>query len=443
MANYNTKHTNIINLSIANNGTDFIGIKITPEKKELVFPMGYHLLKKELDTNQIEKNERKQIFNLIRIITSFSNHNKGEITSKLNGKQLNDFPVKAILFLIEDYLERNSYYTEKEILYIKNTSGKINWQRTIKKSKPVVSENGIAFLNFIIRKNRIQENQLITELHKYCVYKSFEIFGFLYTSFLPERGLLDEKEVSKNLKYFKQFLKDKIDSTNIESNIELFKNMFDFLNNLVCEDEIKEAVYGTNCFQTVWEKMIDNYWGTIKQYQKEKYFYPASKWNFLDGTTKINHPLRPDTILLESGQCFIIDAKYYSYTMLRELILEDEDEQQSILIHGSIPGTDSIQKQITYAQYLDKDIKTYNYEKREKYRFHHKDIYNVFLIPSENTSNKIEYIGNGISYWHDGSKNYHKIHIISVDTKFLIENYKLSNDKEKKELIDIIKKYGN
>lgn len=439
--NHSSRNKSII-LKVAQNGKDFVGLKITKDTREIIFPMGYSLEQESSESKIITKNERKQILNLIKSIYLCTSNKKGERTSIIDGKEQNDFPLKAMFYIIEDFLDRNTYYTEKETLYTRAAGGKINWNRTIKNIKPVISESGIAFLNFIIRKNRIQENQLITELHKYCVYKSFEFFGFIYTSLLPEKGIIEENDILKNRKYYLQFLQEKIDTTFLESNNELFTNMYEIISNLDSENDTNDACYGTYCYQVVWEKMIDKFYGNINQYIKEKFFYPSSKWILKDGTKKINAPLRPDTIFLNNKNCFIIDSKYYSYTMLHEFTIE-EDEQNTILVHGSIPGTDSIQKQITYAQYLDIDIKTNNYEKRKDYLFSHKNIFNLFILPSENKNKNLVYIGKGFSDWNDGTKNYHTIHLLTLDTKFLMENYKTKSKNEQENLIKTILENNN
>ena len=262
-----------ISLKTAQGGNDFVGIKITQSERTVVFPLGYFPEKSSLSASKIQKEERNEILNLINSIYLCTSNKKGERVSVLNGDVKCDFPIKSMLYIIEDFLDRGTYYTEKETLYTKSNGGKISWNRTIKRIKPAVSESGIAFLDFIIRKSRIQENQLITEIHKYCVYKCFEIFGFLYSSSLPEKGLLDETDISKNKKYYAQVLQEKIDSTYLESNVELFSNLLDFINFFDCESETKEASYGTNCFQVVWEKMVDSVFGTVGQTEKEKYFY--------------------------------------------------------------------------------------------------------------------------------------------------------------------------
>lgn len=440
-----------ISLKTAQGGSDFVGIKITQSERSVTFPMGYFPEKSGLSVSKIQKEERNEILNLINSIYLCTSNKKGERVSVLNGDVKCDFPIKSMLRIIEDFLDRGTYYTEKETLYTKSNGGKISWNRTIKRIKPAVSESGIAFLDFIIRKSRIQENQLITELHKYCVYKCFEIFGFLYSLSLPEKGLLDETDISKNKKYYAQVLQEKIDSTYLESNVELFSNLLDFINFFDCESETKEASYGTNCFQVVWEKMVDSVFGTVGQTEKEKYFYTGSRWNFTDGKPKQNAPLRPDTIMIAENpleqnrrKCFIIDSKYYSYTMLRKLDSEEnESEQESVLIHGSIPGTDSIQKQITYAQYIDADIKTFDSERREKCQFRHSDIFNVFILPANNMEKKLQYIGYAASDWHDGSKNYHTIHAVTLDTKFLLENRNKRNCELQNKLARMIEKQSD
>lgn len=437
-----------ISLKTAQSGSDFVGIKITQSERTVIFPMGYVPEKTSLSASKIQKEERNEILNLINSIYLCTSNKKGERVSVLNGDVKYDFPIKSMLYIIEDFLDRGTYYTEKETLYTKSNGGKISWNRTIKRIKPAVSESGIAFLDFIIRKSRIQENQLITELHKYCVYKCFEIFGFLYSLSLPEKGLLDEADISKNKKYYAQVLQEKIDSTYLESNIELFSNLLDFINFFDCESETKEASYGTNCFQVVWEKLVDSVFGTVGQTEKEKHFYPASRWNFIDGKSKNNAPLRPDTIMIAENpleqnvrKCFIIDSKYYSYKMLRKPDSEEnESEQESVLVHGSIPGTDSIQKQVTYAQYIDSEIKTFGSEKREKFRFRHSDIFNVFILPANNIEEKLRYIGSAASDWHDGSKNYHTVHAVTLDTKFLLKNGNKKSDEIQKELAELIEK---
>lgn len=430
---------NFIFLKSAKKGDDFVGIKITENEREITFPMGYVPASEKLSASKILPNERRKIINLINAICNCKNFKKGGRISSLNGKITCDFPIKSAIYIIEDFLDRGSYYTEKETLYINSTSGKISWTRTIKNIKPIISESGIAFLNFISRKNRIQENQLITEIHKYCVHKTFELLGFLFTSSLPEKGLLQESDISKNKKYYADFLQEKIDSTHLEANIELFSNMKDFINGFDSESEIKNAAYGTQCFQVVWESLIEKMFSTINKKQKETYFYPQTRWILQNGRKITNAPLRPDTIMIQDEKCFVIDAKYYSFAALVNHNSENADDENTDKVqNGSIPGSDSIQKQITYAEFIDSSIDNNKDSKDlQKFRFEPRNIHNVFILPESNAEKLFCYKGYATSNWKDNSKNYHKIHAITLDPRFLLENAGKKSTEMKRRLVEI------
>lgn len=410
---FNSRTYKII-LRTAQSGNEFVGIRITQSEKEIVFPMCYRLSQKEITLQKTEENLRLEILNLISAISGCNKLKAGQVICSFNGKGTEkSFPVSQIIFIIEDFLQRNSYYTEKEILYTKAKNGKINWVRTIKNIKPSAVENGTAYFDFIVRKNSAEENHLITELHKYCVYKCFEILGFLYTSFLPEKGQFTETDISRDKKAFLYLIKEKIENTHLEPDLNLFMAMYDFLENYECEDKLENASYGTESFQTVWESFIDKIFSTIKQ--KEK-FYPHTNWHFADRTSKTNMPLRPDTIMIQNGKCFIIDAKYYSFSADEN---PNEDEQKS----GSIPGSDSIQKQITYAEYIDSEIENKGKSLLpDKFKFPPEDIYNIFVLPGNNAEKKVSYLGYAKSDWKDNRKNYHTVYAVTLDTNFLLKD---------------------
>ena len=117
-------------------------------------------------------------------------------------------------------------------------------------------------------------------------------------------------------------------------------------------------------FGKVW---VDRVYGTIEE--SENTFSLARTGHSLAIQSKRNNAvLRPDTIMLAGEgpdkKCYILDSKYYSYDVLRKKNAENESEddedngQETVSAHGSIPGTDSIQKQITYAEYIDKVLNT-------------------------------------------------------------------------------------
>jgi hypothetical protein len=356
---------------------------------------------------------------------------QGERVCRVNKNDLrHDFPIGSILFLIEDFLNRGSYYTEKEKNMGEGLPGKISWNSTIKRIKPIVSERGIAFLDLIVHKSRIKQDRLITELHKYCVYKSFELLGFLYTAAMPDQGLINEADVKKNRAYYVSFLDSKISETHLEQNAELFVHMKNVIQNFDSEDTISSATYGTTSFHTVWESMVNEVYGTVSRSEMEKYYYPKSKWVWSNGEkSKRNAPLHPDTIMIDDSTgvkyCFILDSKYYSYAAMKNdgADVSEDNSQVSVADHGSIPGTDSIQKQITYAEFIDKSKTPPKSENSVKYKFDPDKIFNAFILPGTvDNENCIKYIGYAEADWNtQATEGYRKIHSFLLDTKTVMQ----------------------
>ena len=412
---------NGMRITVAEKGSDFVGLNITPDARCVTFPMGYSITSS--DNADIAPTLRSEILLLIRKISD---------CEKLQDDQRHDFPIGSILFLIEDFLNRGSYYTEKEKIMGDGLPGKISWSNTIKRIKPIVSERGIAFLDFIVHKSRIKQDRLITELHKYCVYKSFELLGFLYTAALPDQGLINEADIKKNKAYYTSFLDSKISETHLEQNAELFVHMKNVIQNFDSEDTISSATYGTNSFHTVWESMVNEVYGTVSRSEMEKY-YPCSKWKRPNGDwLKNNVPLRPDTIM---------DSKYYSYAAMKNdgADVSEDNSQVSVADHGSIPGTDSIQKQITYAEFIDKSRTRPTNKCPEKYKFDPDKIFNVFILPGNvPDGNGIKYIGYAEADWNtQATEGYRKIYGFLLDTKTVMRK-QISSSTSRRMLIDYI-----
>lgn len=86
------------------------------------------------------------------------------------------FPIQAYLRIISDFFTRG-YYHETETEYPRSTSGKINWRKTIKMIQSELVDDNLLFLSYITRKSLNNENELITQIHKYFVYEAFFKLG--------------------------------------------------------------------------------------------------------------------------------------------------------------------------------------------------------------------------------------------------------------------------
>ena len=184
-----------------NYGEDtFVGICRRDGRFEVNFPLGYRL-------SRDEKGLRKDIISLLNTLAKNTERKESSSFSESNGEESSDMPIQAYLFLIKDYLQRG-YYKEKYEVNAISKRGKINWNRTIKTQKAYIQNDEVYYLNYVVKKNTINEDELITLVHIYCVYESFEKLGWLFTSFVPSKP-----QITLNKRIMLRIVNDKIKKT--------------------------------------------------------------------------------------------------------------------------------------------------------------------------------------------------------------------------------------
>ena len=390
----------------------FVGIKYENDRLRINFPLGY---KKAVTEEEL----KRDVLNLIGVLSSLSDSNESFIQKqKVTHKEIVVFPIHAYLYLIKDFLS-NGYYFEKEVVYKKSTHGKANWTKTVKQVKPFLQDSSIFYTEFITRKIKHNENQLISQIHQYCVWESFSKIGWLFSSFIPVKP-----RIKFNKSLFLSIIKSKVSQTFNEKTILLFNYMIDVIEFLDKSCETKNFTYGTNEFEYIWEMMVDSVFG---EKNKTKY-YPHCYWS-IDGKEYSSDQiefrqssLRPDTIMItdkgsENQRIFVLDSKYYKYGESKQL--------------NHLPMSGSIIKQIAYAEYIENKENIGELNKS-------KAIYNAFIMPFESKNSKnMKVVGSAKADYKIGDKSYYNIKAILIDTKFLMENY-VHNDKMIKELADLI-----
>lgn len=383
----------------------FVGIIRKDDYYEVDFPLGYHLCSDE-------KGLRKDILSLMSVLARYTDKRESEINNGLENEDADGIPVQAYLYLIKDFFERG-YYKERETYYQTAKKGKINWSRTIKTQKPVMQDNEVYYLDFVVKKNTINEDELITLVHKYCVHESFDKFGWLFTSFVPVKpktGLTTKMMIS--------VVNNKLQNTFKDQNKQLFKNMLAVLKQLD-DDSQTEFRYGTYRFEYVWEKMIDKVFGIPEKVE----YFPKTTWNLENGKKYDNAFLEPDSIMLHDGKVYVLDAKYYKYGWSGS--------------PGHLPESTSINKQITYGEYIAKSEKFLK-------EGQHPTVYNAFLMPYDSKGKKfpagkpIHYIGTATSDWKDSTAKYENVIGILMDVKYLMEIDSRQDDTEIMKLANLI-----
>ena len=389
-------------------GDDFVGLKFENNKLNVVFPMGYRYTDDESDSD-FEKQRRKEILNLIAVLSSFEQKKQGSYSPESNeAKEDHSFPIHSYMYIVVDFLN-HGYYTEKDVFYKKTNSGKINWSRTIKHINPHVCKNGVFYSEFISHHVNYTENELITKVHQWCVYESFLKIGFLFSSFLPHKSSL---EFNKDL--FKGIILSKISETFNEKTLMLLQHM---LNIVEYKDKSKDAkveTFGTHEFENVWEGMIENIYGT----ENKTKFYPQGLW-----ITDKEYPdseLMPDSIMKASKddkRIFVLDSKYYQHGLYQSK-------------NYGLPHTADMLKQVAYGEFV------------EHLGNDGSNVYNVFLMPynAQEQSSGLKHIGSAKLKWKEPKpdKQYRKIHGVLLDTRWVMENCTVKNYEAIEKLAELI-----
>ena len=406
----------------------FVGIKIEDNQPRIYFPMGYRSAKPSEDVC------KQDFYRLIAVLSDKTL--QSYFTEEDLEKSQLDFPFYAYLSVLQYYLDFG-YYVESETIYKKGFSGKISWPRTIRRIKPQVVENEdgrhqVVYLNLITRKTSYREDNLITLVHKFCVKEAARLIGPLYGASEDE---VEDSELLFDYELFAEVIQDKIAETFKDRHLELFRAMLKMVRylgdreNYGEDGEKPEFLFGVDKFAPVWEAMVDKIFGKLPQGLSKGDFNPHLKWNgaVLDVESEeekvLDDPrrstLRPDTIMENGDNLFVLDSKYYKFGMTQSA--------------NHLPGAESVCKQMAYAEYVEQLM-----QEKEIPAFAGKtsrNIFNAFIMPycaddeptlanSVNFGMKFEgYIYGDWKKVPDAKRPYHKIACILLDVKSVMQNY--------------------
>lgn len=380
--------------SVCNFADDgFIGIGFREGVPHISFPRGYTL-------SENDDEVRKDILGLITVLQRFSTRREGD--NRIGaGEERVAFPILSYQYIINDFIA-HGYYTEHEVEHRLSDHGKVNWKRTIQQVQPQIDNGNVVYLNFITKRST-NKVSILTRIHEFCVYESFAKLGWLYmtSGYLPKKPSLHF-----NRKMFLSVLNDALKNTFNSDKKRLFSSMIEIVNNSDENAGLKEFEYGVQRFEYVWENLIDYVFG---ENNKETYF-PHARWHIVNGNRMESSALEPDTIMKYGDKYFILDAKYYKFGVT------------GLSIH--LPATSSIQKQITYGEYI------------AQRRFAERNnIFNAFVMPYAASPNDgpLKFVSIGTADWLDyspESENYKYVLGVLLDTKYLLRTYSRHDGKE-------------
>lgn len=387
-----------------------VGLKIEDNKFKFVFPPKYVV---DEQNKQGIDDFKQDIFKLLELIQKYKQNDIDE--NNLNEKS--EIPLYAMLWLVSDFLQHGLYKEVEASKKIQN-SGKINWKQTIKKCRPFLDEDNNIFYNkFVINEVKLKQDDYFVEIQEYCIKKSINLIGWYFNLQYEKCEEKSNQEINEYLTFLKLILLN----TFFDYKKQLVLNMISVLEELCDENSTfnKNEIF-TDKFEIVFENLIVDIF-SIKR-DLLKFFYPSSTWFSVDGEKKERSYLRPDAIDFSGENVYILDAKNYSYGY-------DENV-------GTLPETSSVQKQITYAQYLKtnyEQIKDKMVKNNKQIMLQNIDkIYNFFILPTYKANLKncaikddedcyIKYIGHFVPDWCGCEKTFEKIHTLLVDLKTLVD----------------------
>lgn len=384
---------------------DFVGLRFTDGTPSVVFPRGFAI-------PDDDKQLRRDTLRLLSTIGKFGGRREGDRIRDAQEEVLLSFPILSYQYIIYDFLSRG-YYSENEVRYVESTKGKINWKRTMQKEQAQLDAGNVVYLNFVVKTNHIQNDNLISKIHEYCVYDSFKKLGWLYvgTDLLPRKP-----SVRFNKRLFLSVLQHEMGNTFIEQKRRLFQSMINVLSwTPESGDDQSDASYGVNRFEHIWEGMIDYVFGD----ENRELYYPRARWKIIRGRgyEAESSELRPDTVVKLGDKVFILDAKYYKYGITFNPF--------------HLPQTDSIQKQITYGEYVARK----GFAERN-------NIYNAFIMPFNCGGDEpFRFVSVGTADWKEyseGSPNYEFVLGILLDTTYLLRSYAKHNMAEIEKVTTLI-----
>jgi len=401
-----TKHCQV---NSNEDGDRFVGIKVDSDNAMVYFPIGYQL-------PATDKEIRTDIKHLIHVLSEFTTKEDRLLAiNKFAAPQTVDFPINAYKGVMEYYFSiGGDYYKEVAPIYKTSATGKQDWPRTVRDQIPLIQQKGdvssFIYTQFTVRTTTPNDTKQITQINRFCVYEAFKKLGWLYVPYMPE-----EPGPHPDVKTSIAILNAKLGNTNDDKKRNLFQAMKDMLQFIDEKTSDKQFYFGTDDFDHVWEKLIDRAFG---EKDKDKYF-PKTRW-FLDfGKIKEKRPLMPDSIMIYNGKYYVLDAKCYRYGRTG--------------IPDHLPNGSSINKQITYGEYLEKC-----------YGIANESLFNAFIMPYNMEENffgltsTVGNIGEAVGDWRTNKKNYERIQGIVMDTRYLMYHYTGNPMKEKVALADCI-----
>ncbi|EOW9530215.1 LlaJI family restriction endonuclease [Bacillus cytotoxicus] len=360
----------------------FVGFSTYKENLFIVFPKGFQL------SNNIDVNKKKAKLLLQTLIK----YEKSTIENNFlgDGDDIVAQSFSSITRLIKDYQNFGIIkFQERKQEF--NGKGRINWGKTIKQTQPYMQGNIPLYLDLITSQTHFFSEHEISHIHEYVLHHISLQFGWLFNfKFHP-----DNTEELLRVEHMIYILTNALSQTFVEREIQLFKELINYLKKVSQEDSSSLSIYATQYFHNIWELMCAR---ILKDNESLHKLVPNPYWvvNDKEYVTK----QIPDILFEKNFELYVLDAKYYR-------IKEGLDK---------LPGWKDIVKQLFYAQ----SFKNNGFTERN-YTF--QDIHNIFLFPSTCTETIKHFGFAAVKGVENKQTGFGKIFAFELDVEFALNAY--------------------
>lgn len=374
-----------------NKANSFVGIKTGEGSVQVYVPKVFRQ----------DENIKKDILIFIKSISVSKKLHQDKIQ---NGRDVNDkiWPIDSYLWLIRDYLD-NGYYYNREKRYSNSNSGKIDWKRTLR-NMPIYSNGNIIYDKFVTSKMSAS-NDIIAQTYRLCLKQAIQRIGWLfnYNFYVEIQQIFSISEMVAAIRR-------ELNQTYDDVKKIRYKHMLKILRNTEGEKVASSTYsYGITNYHYVFETMVDMIFDGITDGKSN--YNPNGYWKLNNKKAQKASSLMPDTILKRDDKTYILDAKMYQYGATHDV--------------SKLPNTQSLQKQITYGDYVHNNLGD-------------QFVRNAFILPYnkkldsfKNDENLIRYYDDNLVYfgyayvdWRPDSKeDYDYIHTFGIDFNYLLRNY--------------------
>lgn len=372
---------------------DFVGVVVLQDHVFKCYP--------KYITSTVEPMEHLK--KVLKVIKKYSSREQliylynGEDDSKI----FNHLAVS--LHLLEEYFTYGLYTNQREIIEI-NGEGEVLWDRTINETFAYIQNNRPYYMELKTHNNIDNDTDYFRCLHESIISQC--------SRELRKVGLLDlfdiaDVELSHSLienfgdtDYILYRLQQEIQTQYVTRKQNLLKTLYTYIaNTRTDESGISLSLYGTNCFNLVWERVCADNFGNVldekieslplgvsKEYENMKnkalkkiIDNPVWHKNTPNIYDKKTDTLKPDLVCIYSctvagDYCFgIFDAKYYNINFVQQ--------SSNWKVTGQ-PGVGDVTKQYLYQLAFDDFIIKQGYQY----------VQNLFLCPQEEADSDYGYV---------------------------------------------------